>query len=108
MARVLRKTFGWLSLYNKPILHGRRLINVDVCGISWHEALEACLGFLDDEDTSSGHFSSEDLKFLIELAQKRLHQTNIGAGLPCDCSDCKQPEKRFVGSTSCTAGHNLK
>lgn len=83
MARKLRKTF---QIAQWGI--NRRLINIETCGVSWYEVLEACLGFLDDENISSGHFSSEDLEFLIKLAQKRLHQTNIGAGLPCNCSDC--------------------
>lgn len=103
MARKLRKTFQ-VTQWGVNL----RRINIKTYGTSWHEVLEACLGFLDDEDISSGHFSSQDLELLIKITNKRLHQTNIGAGLPCDCSDCKQSEKRFVGSTSCTAGCNLK
>ncbi len=48
-----------------------RLVGVRVHGISWSESLEACLGFLLDEDVLDGHFASDDLEYLIAAAQSR-------------------------------------
>ncbi len=49
-------------------------IPVGIPGISWHESLEAALGFLVDETVPIGSFAADDLDFLISVAQDRLAQ----------------------------------
>lgn len=51
-----------------------RLVGVRVYGITWKESVEACLGFLLDEDVLDGSFAVRDLECLIWAANRRLIQ----------------------------------
>lgn len=74
--RHTRQTF---PIYRKNAAKGEfyedQLVGIRVYGVTWSESLEACLGFLSDEDgVPDNFFTVDELEYLVWAVNRRLSQ----------------------------------